>query len=66
MKGFKKVLKVLGIVVALLLLVAGSIYVVYLRPFMEKMKETAVVQYDKELTIVTGGGGNSGDRKSVV
>ena len=60
MKGFKKVLKGLGIVVALLLVVAGSLYMVYLRPFMEKMKETAVVQYDKELTIVTGGGGNSG------
>jgi len=60
MKIFKKVLKWIGIV--LLVLVAGgfTFYLIYLRPFMQKMKQTTVVKYDKELTIVLGGGGNSG------
>ncbi len=60
MKVFKQILKWFGIVFLVLLVVAGSLYMVYLRPFMQKMKETNTMQYDKELTIVLGGGGNSG------
>jgi cyclase len=56
----KKILKWIGIIVLLLVAVAGTLYLIYLRPFMEKMKVTEVVQYDKDLTIVLGGGGNSG------
>jgi cyclase len=32
----------------------------YLRPFMENMKKTTIISYGKELTLVIGGGGNSG------
>ena len=60
MKIFKKILKWLGIVVLVLVVIGFSLYMIYLRPFMNKMKHTEVVQYDKELTLVLGGGGNSG------
>lgn len=60
MNTIKKVLKVLGFIILFLVVVAGVLYLTYLRPFMEKMKVTHVIQYDKNLTIVTGGGGNSG------
>jgi len=33
---------------------------IYLHPTLKKMKETNIVKYDKELTLVLGGGGNSG------
>ena len=60
MKRLKTVLKWLGIGVVLLGIVAGIVYAIYLRPFMQKMKETNTIAYDKALTIVLGGGGNSG------
>ena len=60
MKTLKKVLKWLGIVILLLAVVGLTLYAIYLRPFMKKMEETAVIKYDKVLTIVLGGGGNSG------
>src|ERR1039457_1183031 len=56
----KKILIGFGIIILLLVVVSGTLYLIYLRPFMEKMKVTEVVQYDKDLTIVLGGGGNSG------
>lgn len=56
----KKVFKWIGIIVLFLLLGAGSLYMIYIRPFMQKMKVTTTVPYDKELTIILGGGGNSG------
>ena len=56
----KIVLKVVAVICLILLIVGGSIYYIYLRPFMQKMKETSTLKYDKELTIVMGGGGNSG------
>ncbi len=55
-----KVLKWIGIVLLLALAGAYVLYLIYVRPFTQKMKETSTVQYDKELTIVLGGGGNSG------
>jgi glyoxylase-like metal-dependent hydrolase (beta-lactamase superfamily II) len=56
----KKVLKVVAIVTLILLIAGGCVYMVYLRPFMQKMKQTTTIHYDKDLTIVLGGGGNSG------
>jgi glyoxylase-like metal-dependent hydrolase (beta-lactamase superfamily II) len=60
MKILKKTLKWLGIVILLLVAIGATLYMIYLRPFMQKMKQTSVVNYDKELTLVLGGGGNSG------
>ncbi|HXD93012.1 MAG TPA: MBL fold metallo-hydrolase [Bacteroidia bacterium] len=60
MKIFKKTLKWLGIIILLLVAIGATLYMIYLRPFMQKMKQTSVVNYDKELTLVLGGGGNSG------
>lgn len=60
MKRFKKILKWLGIIVLILGGIVLALYFIYLRPFMQKMKVTREVPYDKELTIVLGGGGNSG------
>ncbi|HTA62106.1 MAG TPA: MBL fold metallo-hydrolase [Bacteroidia bacterium] len=60
MKILKKILKWLGIVILLLGAIGATLYMIYLRPFMQKMKQTTVVNYDKELTLVLGGGGNSG------
>ena len=50
----------MGIILLVVLVVAGGFFFVYLRPFIQKMKVVTTVQYDKELTIVTGGAGNSG------
>jgi glyoxylase-like metal-dependent hydrolase (beta-lactamase superfamily II) len=60
MKILKKTLKWLGIIILLLVSIGATLYMIYLRPFMQKMKQTTVVNYDKELTLVLGGGGNSG------
>src|ERR1035437_10855851 len=55
-----KILKWIGIIMLTLIVIGITTYMVYVRPFMKKMEETNVVQYDKELTLVSGGGGNSG------
>jgi glyoxylase-like metal-dependent hydrolase (beta-lactamase superfamily II) len=60
MKTFVTILKWLGGIILVLGAVGFTLYMVYLRPFMNKMKQTATIQYDKELTLITGGGGNSG------
>ncbi|MGZ4037265.1 MAG: MBL fold metallo-hydrolase [Bacteroidia bacterium] len=56
----KKALKWIGIVLLILIGIGFTLYMIYLRPFMQKMKVTNTVKYDKELTLVLGGGGNSG------
>jgi len=56
----KTFVKVFGVIIFVLILAASSVYWVYVRPFMVKMKQTTTIKYDKELTIVIGGGGNSG------
>ncbi|MHB8259357.1 MAG: MBL fold metallo-hydrolase [Bacteroidia bacterium] len=56
----KKILKWLGILVLVVVAIGVTLYLIYLRPLMEKMKHTEVVPYDKELTLVLGGGGNAG------
>jgi glyoxylase-like metal-dependent hydrolase (beta-lactamase superfamily II) len=60
MNIIKKTLKWLGIVVLILVAIGGTLYMVYLHPFMQKMKQTNTIKYDTELTLVMGGGGNSG------
>lgn len=56
----KKFLKWAGLLVLLLSLTGLSLYLIYLRPFMENMKKVERIQLDSNLTIITGGGGNSG------
>jgi glyoxylase-like metal-dependent hydrolase (beta-lactamase superfamily II) len=60
MKFLKKTLKWIGIILVVSVATAFTLYLIYLRPVMKKMEQTSVIQYDKELTIVLGGGGNSG------
>lgn len=60
MKKFRKVLKWIGIILLLLTVLAVTLYMIYLRPFVEKMKVIENINYDKDLNIVIGGGGNSG------
>lgn len=48
------------LVVLVLGITGGSLYMIYLRPFLVKMKEITMIPYDKELMIIIGGGGNSG------
>lgn len=60
MKSFKKIFKWLGIIALIMACAGGFIFFKYLAPFLKKMKETEVIQYDKQLTLVMGGGGNSG------
>ena len=55
-----KIFKWIGIIILTLIVVGVTAYFVYVRPFMKKMEVTNLVQYDKELTLVLGGGGNSG------
>ena len=56
----KTFLKVVGVLLLIIIIAGTSLYWIYVRPFMEKMKHTTTIKYDKELTIVLGGGGNSG------
>jgi glyoxylase-like metal-dependent hydrolase (beta-lactamase superfamily II) len=56
----KKILKWLAIVLFILLGLGVSLYMIYLRPFIEKMKVVNSTAYDEKLTLITGGGGNSG------
>lgn len=55
-----KILKWIGIILLLLMTIGTTVYMIYLRPFMQKMNEVSIVHYDKDLTLVLGGGGNSG------
>ncbi len=47
-------------IISVIFVIAGSLYAIYLRPFMKEMMVMHTVPYDKQLTIVLGGGGNSG------
>ncbi|HXC03583.1 MAG TPA: MBL fold metallo-hydrolase, partial [Bacteroidia bacterium] len=60
MKILVKILKWLGGIVLVLGAIVFILYLIYFRPFLQKMNETHTLQYDKELTLVIGGGGNSG------
>jgi glyoxylase-like metal-dependent hydrolase (beta-lactamase superfamily II) len=56
----KRVLIALGVLVLLILGLAVRYIGVPMYKLMSKMKQTTTVQYDKQLTLVLGGGGNSG------
>ena len=56
----KKILKWVGVGILVLAAIGGALYMIYLRPFMQKMEQTNIIKYDTELTLVMGGGGNSG------
>ena len=56
----KKIAIGFGIIILLIAIVAAGFYGMYVAPFLAKMKHTETVQYDKQLTLVIGGGGNSG------
>ncbi len=56
----KKIAIVFGVIILLLIASVAGFYGVYVAPFLAKMKHIETVQYDKQLTLVIGGGGNSG------
>jgi len=60
MKTLRKILKWLGFIALALAVIGLTLYLIYLRPVMKKMEQTSTINYDKELMIVIGGGGNSG------
>ncbi len=60
MKTLKNILKWFGIVIVVLAAVAFTLYLIYLRPVMKHMEQTSIINYDKNLTIILGGGGNTG------
>jgi glyoxylase-like metal-dependent hydrolase (beta-lactamase superfamily II) len=61
MKTLKKILIWTGLVILLLAGTAFTLYMIYLRPVMTKiMSNPKVIAYDKDLTLIQGGGGNSG------
>lgn len=57
---FKKIIKWLGVAAFVFACAGGFIFFKYLAPFLKKMKETEIIHYDSHLTLVMGGGGNSG------
>src|ERR1700722_6410072 len=59
-KGLYAVLAVICVLIIAVLIGGGFFYFNYITPFMKTMKTTTVINYDKQLTLVLGGGGNSG------
>jgi glyoxylase-like metal-dependent hydrolase (beta-lactamase superfamily II) len=55
-----KILKWIGIVLLVLLVAVGSLFLIYVRPVMQKMAQTHTVRFDHGLTLILGGGGNTG------
>jgi cyclase len=56
----KKILIRLGILIVALIGAAAIFFLMYIYPFMTNMKKTTAIQYDPQLTLIMGGGGNSG------
>lgn len=56
----KRILIAFAILIGVALGIGGGLYFAYLYPFMQKMNHTTTIPYDKQLTLITGGGGNSG------
>ena len=56
----KRVLIALGILVVLGVGIGAGGFFMYVYPFLQKMKHTITLTTDKQLTLVLGGGGNSG------
>lgn len=60
MKTVKKIGKWVGVIILVVGLIGVILYSIYLRPVLRKMEVTHVIPFDSTLTIVEGGGGNSG------
>ncbi|MDZ4668929.1 MAG: MBL fold metallo-hydrolase [bacterium] len=56
----KTIFKVLGAIILLFALAGGLFFFIYVKPFIEKMEKTQIVNFDDRLTVIHGGGGNSG------
>ena len=56
----KRVLKWIGLFVLLVVTTIATLYLVYVRPVIKKIETTEVIKYDPKLTLLLGGGGNSG------
>ena len=56
----KKVLIGIGILILVIAIGVGIFFGVYIYPFMKAMKKTETIPYDDKLTLIIGGGGNSG------
>jgi glyoxylase-like metal-dependent hydrolase (beta-lactamase superfamily II) len=60
MRTIKKIAKWIGLIGLALVAVVAVFYFVYVKPVLNKIEESRIVEYDKDLTIYEGGGGNSG------
>lgn len=60
MKIIKIILKALAICIALFAVAGFLYYFKYVKPFKEKLAETMLVNFDMNLMVIHGGGGNSG------
>jgi glyoxylase-like metal-dependent hydrolase (beta-lactamase superfamily II) len=60
MKTLKKVAKWIGLIGLGLVAIVAVFYFIYVKPVLNKIEATRIVDYDKNLTIYEGGGGNSG------
>ncbi len=58
--NLKKILFWLGGIAIIIGVGVGSFFVMYVRPVMKEIMTMKTVPFDKELTLVLGGGGNSG------
>lgn len=56
----KKFFLRLLILISVLGLTGFALFMIYVYPFMQDMKKVTTIQYDPQLTLVLGGGGNSG------
>ena len=56
----KRILIALGLLILTIGLTACILFLVYVNPFMQKMKIVTTIKYDPQLTLVLGGGGNTG------
>lgn len=56
----RRILIRIGLLLVVLAATAGVLYLIYIRPFMQQMMVMTTTHPDAQLTLVTGGGGNSG------
>lgn len=64
MKTAKTIAKWIGIVGLSFVALGTIFYFIYVKPVLDKIEATNIVEYDQNLTIFEGGGGNSGILKS--
>ena len=64
MKTVKKIAKWIGIIGLIFVGFGAIFYLIYVRPALDKIEATNIVDYDPNLIIFEGGGGNTGILKS--